>query len=117
MPRRHSIVTKLSVAVIASVTLMMTRNNKSIVVEIRDNGIGMDEGTRANIFRSFFTMKEELGTGLGLALTSRIVKLHGGEIDVESEPEKGSVFRIALPVEGRNMNQGAWDGQESPGRR
>jgi len=89
MPRRHSIVTKLSVAVIAIVTLMMTRNNESIVVEIRDNGIGVDEETRANIFRPFSSMKEELGTGLGLSLTSRIVKLHGGEIDVECGAREG----------------------------
>jgi PAS domain S-box-containing protein len=97
--------------------LYLENDTRSIVVEVRDNGIGMNEETRANIFRPFFTMKEELGTGLGLALTSRIVKLHGGEIGVESEPEKGSTFRIALPVEGRSMNQGAKDGQESPSRR
>ena len=97
--------------------LYLEDEGKSIVVEIRDNGIGMDGEIRGNIFRPFFTMKEELGTGLGLALTSRIVKLHGGDIDVESEPEKGSTFRIALPVEGRSMNQGAKDGQEDPSRR
>jgi PAS domain S-box-containing protein len=97
--------------------LYVENDTKSIVVEVRDNGIGMNEETRENIFRPFFTMKEELGTGLGLALTSRIVKLHGGEIDVESEPEKGSTFRIALPVDRRSMNQGAKDGQESPSRR
>ena len=97
--------------------LYLEDDTRSIVVEVRDNGIGMNEETRANIFRPFFTMKEELGTGLGLALTSRIVKLHGGEIGVESEPEKGSTFRLALPLEGRSMNQGAKDGQESPSRR
>jgi signal transduction histidine kinase len=97
--------------------LYLENDTRSIVVEVRDNGIGMNEETRANIFRPFFTMKEELGTGLGLALTSRIVKLHGGEIGVESELEKGSTFRLALPLEGRSMNQGARDGQESPGRR
>ena len=97
--------------------LFLENRAKSIVVEVRDNGIGMDEETRANIFRPFFTMKDELGTGLGLALTSRIVKLHGGKIDVESEPGKGATFRIALPVEGRSTNQGVKDGQESPGRR
>lgn len=97
--------------------LYLENDTNSIVVEVRDNGIGMNEETRENIFRPFFTMKEELGTGLGLALTSRIVKLHGGEIGVESELEKGSTFRLALPLEGRSMNQGARDGQESPSRR
>ena len=98
-------------------SLYLDNGMNTIVIEVRDNGIGMNEETRENIFRPFFTMKEELGTGLGLALTSRILKLHGGEIGVESELEKGSTFRLALPLEGRSMNQGARDGQESPGRR
>ena len=83
-----------------------------IVVEVRDNGIGMTEEVKANIFTPFFSTKEKWGTGLGLALTSRIVNLHGGIIDVESEPERGSVFRIELPVSSVNTNQGVKDGQE-----
>jgi len=71
---------------------------ESIVVEVRDNGIGMTEEIKENIFTPFFSTKEKIGTGLGLALTARIVKLHGGEIKVESAPEKGSAFRITLPI-------------------
>jgi signal transduction histidine kinase len=78
-----------------------------IVVEVRDNGIGMTEEIKANIFTPFFSTKDKMGTGLGLALTARIVKLHGGEIEVESEPERGSVFRITLPIRELNTNQGA----------
>jgi PAS domain S-box-containing protein len=81
-----------------------------IVVEVRDNGIGMTEEVRANIFTPFFSTKEKWGTGLGLALMLRIVNLHGGKIDVESQPERGSVFRITLPVPGVNTNQGVKDG-------
>jgi PAS domain S-box-containing protein len=81
-----------------------------IVVEVRDNGIGMTEEVKANIFTPFFSTKDKWGTGLGLALTSRIVNLHGGKTDVESQPERGSVFRITLPVPGVSANQGVKDG-------
>jgi signal transduction histidine kinase len=70
----------------------------------------MTEEVKANIFTPFFSTKERLGTGLGLALTSRIVNLHGGKTDVESQPERGSVFRITLPVPGVSENQGVKDG-------
>jgi PAS domain S-box-containing protein len=80
---------------------------ESIVVEVRDNGMGMTEEIKTNIFTPFFSTKEKLGTGLGLALTARVVKLHGGEIEVESEPERGSLFRITLPIRNVNTNQGA----------
>jgi PAS domain S-box-containing protein len=89
----------------------------AIVVEVGDNGIGMTEEIKASIFTPFFSTKEQWGTGLGLALTSRIVNLHGGTIDVESQPDRGSLFRITLPVPGVNTNQGVRDGQEGRGNR
>jgi PAS domain S-box-containing protein len=69
------------------------------VIEIRDNGMGMTEEVRQNVFTPFFTTKGKTGTGLGMALTSRIIKLHRGRIVVESELGKGAVFRITLPLD------------------
>jgi PAS domain S-box-containing protein len=79
-------------------SLYTQESGKFVVTEIRDNGIGMDDETRVGIFTPFFSTKGESGTGLGLSLASRIVNLHGGEIEVESESDKGSRFRITLPV-------------------
>ena len=70
------------------------------LIEISDNGCGMDEEIRRNIFTPFFSTKKTLGTGLGLALTARIINVHGGEIDVESELDRGATFRFRLPIDG-----------------
>jgi PAS domain S-box-containing protein len=78
-----------------------------VVAEVRDNGTGMTEETKASIFTPFFSIKEESGTGLGLSLALRIINLHGGAIHVETEPDKGSTFRITLPVADINTKQGA----------
>jgi two-component system NtrC family sensor kinase len=69
------------------------------VIEVRDNGCGMTEETRQDIFRPFFSTKKT-GTGLGLALTNRVMKIHRGEVTVESEPDRGSTFRVRLPIDG-----------------
>jgi len=75
-----------------------------IVVEVADNGCGMDELTRHRIFEPFFTTKEHGGTGVGLAMASHIIEEHGGRCDVESEVDEGSTFRIILPC--TNPNRG-----------
>ena len=69
-------------------------------VEIKDTGKGISEDHLKNIFDPFYTTKEVgKGTGLGLSISYGIVKKHGGEIKVESEPGKGSTFTISLPIE------------------
>lgn len=68
-------------------------------VDIEDSGCGMDEAVRARIFEPFFTTRA-VGDGRGLGLSSayRIVRQHGGRIEVESQPGHGSRFRVVLPM-------------------
>ena len=83
------------------------------VIELRDNGCGMTKEVRGRIFRPFFTTKEALGTGLGLALTARIINAHGGKISVESEPNQGATFRIHLPINNPKDDREMRHGQAS----
>lgn len=83
--------------------VITTRQEDSrIVIEIADNGKGMDEETMHRIFEPFFTTKEVgKGTGLGLSVSYFIIcNNHNGTIDVASEPGKGARFTIGLPLEG-----------------
>ncbi len=68
-----------------------------IYFNVSDNGIGMDEATRANVFTPFFSSKGERGTGLGLFISNRILSQHGGGISLQSEPDTGSRFSIKIP--------------------
>jgi len=87
-------------------------DDDAVVIEVRDNGNGMTKEVEKNIFTPFFSTKKKGGTGLGLALTARIIELHGGRISVESAPDQGATFRIALPLHNPATDQGEQDGQE-----
>jgi signal transduction histidine kinase len=74
-----------------------TAGKSSAELRITDTGEGIPEGIRGEIFRLYFSTKKE-GSGIGLAMTFRIVQLHDGTIDFTSEPGKGTTFRIRLPI-------------------
>ena len=67
------------------------------IVEVSDNGRGISEEDITRIFNPFFTTREA-GTGLGLPAVRRIARAHGGRVDVNSSPGKGSTFTIHLPL-------------------
>lgn len=71
-----------------------------VVVEVQDNGSGIEEENIVRVFEPFFTTKsEDKGTGLGLSISYAIVKNHRGEIEAESKVGEGTTFRVTLPFE------------------
>jgi signal transduction histidine kinase/GAF domain-containing protein len=76
------------------------------ILEVKDNGAGMDENTMQEIFDPFFTTKSKAGgTGLGLYVTHNLVQSLRGRIETESEPGKGSTFRVILPDKERRSRE------------
>lgn len=73
------------------------RGDDGIVIEISDNGPGMDPETVSQMFTLFYTSKGNRGTGLGLFVSKKTVEKHGGKIEVDSEVGQGTAFRITLP--------------------
>lgn len=72
----------------------------AVEFQVLDNGCGMNVETKQKIFQYFFSTKGSKGTGLGLMLTKKIIDEHKGQIEVDSEEGKGSIFSIKLPHAG-----------------
>jgi signal transduction histidine kinase len=80
------------------------RANGSVKLEVQDHGIGIPPSEQEKIFEKFYRCGDPLvnnikGSGLGLSLVRHIVRAHGGDVQVESTPNKGSKFTIALPLD------------------
>ena len=76
------------------------REAASAVVEVRDNGSGIDQEIMASLFEPFFSTKLEVGgSGLGLYISQYIVREHGGTLELTSEPGRGTLATVVLPVE------------------
>jgi len=81
----------------SEVLISLREEGDRLVIEVTDNGAGIDYDIKQKVFTSFFTTKGGEGTGLGLLTTRKIVHEHGGSIQVDSEKGEGARFRIEFP--------------------
>jgi signal transduction histidine kinase len=94
-----------------SIEIEAKRVNGHIVVSVTDHGIGISRREQGRIFRKFYRVQRELGggpqgTGLGLAIVDHTMRGHGGFVQVESEPERGSTFSLHFPIPSEHAFQG-----------
>jgi len=80
------------------IDLELNHEGNYLVIQIQDNGKGLDPGQQEKIFNLFYSEKGNKGTGLGLFIAQRSVRQHNGTIQVESEPGRFTRFTIRLPV-------------------
>lgn len=73
------------------------RDTRAVVVEVEDTGVGMTARVARRIFEPLYTTKGSNGTGMGLTMTQGIVQEHNGRIEVDSEPGRGTLFRLHFP--------------------
>jgi signal transduction histidine kinase len=75
-------------------------DGRSVVIRVRDTGCGMPPEIQSQIFTPFYTTKQlGKGTGMGMSIVYGVVKMHAGDISVESSPGSGTTFHIRLPLE------------------
>ena len=87
-----------------NIVITVTNSKKYIKISVKDSGIGIDKKYHKKIFQKFAQLEEafykkETSTGLGLTITKRLIEMHGGKINVESELGHGSNFIVTLPIE------------------
>jgi signal transduction histidine kinase len=78
--------------------IITKRDGDKIHIELKDNGFGIPDSIKARIFEPFMTHGKKLSSGLGLAISKKIITEHNGKIWTESEHGEGAVFIIVLPV-------------------
>jgi signal transduction histidine kinase len=83
------------------VTVKLQKTDKTVVLSVADNGVGMDQEEQDRIFTPYFTTKKG-GTGLGLYIAQKIIKEHGGRIQIRSEKNRGTEFSMIF--EGHSIN-------------
>jgi signal transduction histidine kinase/ActR/RegA family two-component response regulator len=79
------------------IRLSIQENRERVVVCVGDSGTGMSPEVKQRLFDPFFTTKGKAGTGMGLAVSFGIIRRHEGSIEVDSEPGRGTTFKISLP--------------------
>jgi signal transduction histidine kinase len=85
------------------VTVIAAVQTDRLCIDVKDTGIGISPDEKEKIFEKFYRSKDKrvsniTGSGLGLAIAREVIRLHGGDISVESEPDKGSTFTLTLPI-------------------
>ncbi|MEO5603280.1 MAG: ATP-binding protein [Cyclobacteriaceae bacterium] len=86
-----------------SITISLTTENNQVLLKVKDTGVGIPENELPKMFQRFHRVQNVVGrtyegTGIGLSLVSELVKLHGGEISVQSNEAEGSVFTVSIPT-------------------
>jgi signal transduction histidine kinase/tetratricopeptide (TPR) repeat protein len=89
----------------SEIKVIFEKQEEKILLKIKDEGIGISKNEQLQIFQKFYRGKDAshfstTGTGLGLTIVKQIVEAHGGEVQVESEPGKGSMFMVRIPLDG-----------------
>jgi signal transduction histidine kinase len=82
------------------VEVRLADRGDGVVIEIADNGVGIQPEHREKIFLPFYTTKPT-GTGLGMPIVKKLMDLHGGEIEIDSAPGRGTTVRLILPAVAR----------------
>jgi len=90
-----------SISGAGQIILTTKKQDSHIIMKIQDTGHGISEENKKNLFEPFFTTKGGKGIGLGLSISYGIIQNHGGNIEVESDLDKGTIVTVILPVQGR----------------